>query len=268
MTLFVVFTTFITTGFRDKPWLMVLGGLVAAFGTFLVILYVLKLANITYAWDTLFSRSGYFAKTKIFGTVAEATAQDRGRLFASFGPIVFILPLCMGIIGIWRGLTKKNQIALAMGIWVIAKPTYMSWTFARFIFQCNASNGCSRCMGSHWWPFGTQAVQKIRLESGEGWVFEHLGGYDGARKVAFRNPQFLIISLVLIMLAGQHATYGLDAAIPASNSQENEPRRRAFNVVPTIFRWDEIAGISVLDGGDYEAKNGKRYLGSFWFRIQ
>ena len=62
---------------------MVLGGLVAAFGTFLVILYVLRVANITYAWDTLFSKDTSQKKTKIFGTVAEANAPDRGRLFAS-----------------------------------------------------------------------------------------------------------------------------------------------------------------------------------------
>ena len=261
VTLFVVFTTFITTGFRDKPWLMVLGGLVAAFGTFLVILYLLKLANITYAWDTLFSGSGYFAKTKIFGTVAEANAPDRGRLFASFGPIVFILALCMGIIGIWRGLTKKNQIALAMGIWVIAA-TYMSWTAARFIFNATPAMAVLGAWGvmALWNASGAKDLPGKWRRMG---IRTPKDRYDGARKVAFRNPQFLAISLVLIMLAGQHATYGLDAAIPASNSQENELDEELFNVVPTIFRWDEIAGISVLDGGDYEAKNGKRYLGSF-----
>ena len=65
--------------------------------------------------------------------------------------------------------------------------------------------------------------------------------FDGARKVAWKNPQFLAISLVLIMLIGQHATYGLDAAIPASNSEETELDEELFNVVPTIFRWDEMA---------------------------
>ena len=110
---FVTFTTFITTGYRDKPWLMVLGGLVTAFGVFLIILYIAKITNFSSAWDTLFfTGSGYFSKTKIFGTVAEANAPDRGRLFASFGPIVFILALCMGTIGIWRGLTQKNQSPL------------------------------------------------------------------------------------------------------------------------------------------------------------
>ena len=88
--------------------------------------------------------------------------------------------------------------------------------------------------------------------------------FDGARKVAWRRIlNSLPISLVLIMLIGQHATYGLDAAIPASNSEETELDEELFNVVPTIFRWDEIGGFSLLDGGDYESKNGKRYLGSF-----
>ena len=258
---FVLFTTFITTGYRDKPWLMVLGGLVTAFATFLIILYVAKITNFSSAWDTLFTGSGYFSKTKIFGTVAEANAPDRGRLFASFGPIVFILALCMGAIGIWRGLAQKNQISLAMGVWVITA-TYMSWTAARFIFNATPAMAVLGAWGimALWDASGAKDLPGKWRRMG---IRTPKDRFDGARKVVWKNPQFLAISLVLIMLIGQHATYGLDAAIPASNSEETELDEELFNVVPSILRWDELGGFSLLDGGDYQSKNGKRYLGSF-----
>ena len=83
---------YITTGFRDKPWLLVLGTLAVGAVAFLGALWVLKYFNLSNAWDVLFTGGGYFTKTKIFGTVAEANAPDRGYMFASFGPMCLSLP--------------------------------------------------------------------------------------------------------------------------------------------------------------------------------
>ena len=74
---FAVAISFVTTGFRDKPWLLVLGVLAGAATVFFIVLWLLKQANLSNAWDVLFTGSGYFTKTKIFGTVAEANAPNR-----------------------------------------------------------------------------------------------------------------------------------------------------------------------------------------------
>ena len=99
---FTIAIAFVTTGFRDKPWLLVLGTLGGVAAVFFVLLYVLKTLNLSDAWDVLFTGSGYFTKTKIFGTVAEANAPNRAQLFASFGPITFLLALIMGGGLLWR----------------------------------------------------------------------------------------------------------------------------------------------------------------------
>jgi len=84
ISIFTIAIAFVTTGFRDKPWLLVLGVLGASGGVFFGVLYLLKIADLSNAWDVLFTGGGYFTKTKIFGTVAEANATDRGQLFAQF----------------------------------------------------------------------------------------------------------------------------------------------------------------------------------------
>ena len=77
-----------------------------------------------------------FHENKIFGTIAEASAPSRGMLFASFGPIVFILALAMGLIAIWQGTRHKKEVKLVLGMWVIIA-SYMAWTAGRFVFNAS-----------------------------------------------------------------------------------------------------------------------------------
>ena len=111
-----------------------MGTLFAAATVFFSILFVLKQLELSNAWDVLFTGSGYFTKTKIFGTVAEANAPDRGQLFAQLGPIVLVLALTMGFYALWSTFRNKNQSHLFFGIWIFVA-TYMSWTAARFMFN-------------------------------------------------------------------------------------------------------------------------------------
>ena len=131
---FTIAISFVTTGFRDKPWLLVLGTLAGVATVFFAILFALKTLDYSDAWDVLFTGSGYFSKTKIFGTVAEANAPNRAQLFASFGPITFLLALIMGGGLLWRGLRHRNATALLFGVWVFTA-TFMAWNAARFMFN-------------------------------------------------------------------------------------------------------------------------------------
>ena len=132
--LFTLAIAWITTGFRDKPWLLVLGSLFVGGIVFGSLLYLLQLWDISNAWEVLTTGSGYFTKNKIFGTIAEASAPSRGQLFASFGPIVFVLAIVMGFIALWDGFVKKNQTHLILGMWVLVA-SYMAWSAGRFLFN-------------------------------------------------------------------------------------------------------------------------------------
>ena len=137
---------YITTGFRDKPWLLVLGTLTVGAVVFLGALWVLQYFNLSNAWDVLFTGGGYFTKTKIFGTVAEANAPDRGYMFASFHSIVFVFALVVGLTSLWRTFSKRSQISLVFAVWIFAA-SYMSLDCCPFPLQrntCSCSHGCGR----------------------------------------------------------------------------------------------------------------------------
>ena len=254
--IFTLAIAFVTIGFRDKPWLLVLGVLGVGSAVFFSLLYALKFADISNAWDVLFTGGGYFTKTKIFGTVAEANASDRGQLFAQFGPITFLLSLVMGLLCLISGLRERKHTNLIFGVWILVA-SYMAWTAARFMFNATPAIAILGAWGivSLWkwgnWSGMVRTWKKFGIRSPEDRI-------RGARKALWRTPNFSAIILVMIMLFGQQATYGLDAAIPSTVSAEEELDETIFNLIPDALRF-EIAGFSLLDDSAYD---GNWYLGS------
>ena len=257
---FTIVIMYITTGFRDKPWLLVLGTLATGATIFFAILYVLKLTDVSNAWDVLFTGSGYFTKTKIFGTVAEANAPDRGYIFASFGPVVFVLALVVGLICMWKTFSQRSQISLVFGVWIFAA-SYMSWTAARFLFNATpvvSIMGAAGIVGLWKWS-GWDGLVRTWRRAGIRTPSDRIAG---ARKAVWRTPSFSAVLLVLIMLSGQQLTYGLDSAIPSNSPAEGDIDEEFYYTVPDIMRWDDL-GFSLLDSRDYEAFGGRSYMGSF-----
>ena len=259
ITLFTVAIAWITTGFRDKPWLLVLGSLFTGGVAFGIVLYLLQITDQSNAWEILTTGSGYFTKNKIFGTIAEASAPSRGQLFASFGPIVFVLAIVMGIIALWDGIVKKSQTKLILGMWVIIA-AYMAWSAGRFLFNAAPAMAVMGAWGmvTLWSASGAGNMARSWRRMGIRTPGERI---SNARKAVWKNPQFSAIGLVLIMLIGQHATYGIDAAMPGSSRHEAEMDETIYNIAPDILRWNDF-GFSILDDGVYD-ENSRWYLGSF-----
>ena len=155
--------------------------------------------------------SGYFTKNKIFGTIAEASAPSRGQLFASFGPIVFVLAIVMGIIALWDGIVKKSQTKLVLECGSSSQHTWHgpqedSCSTLHLQWQSWVLGNCNT-----WGASGASNMARSWRRMGIRTPGERI---SNARKAVWRTPQFSAIGLVLIMLIGQHATYGIDAAMP------------------------------------------------------
>jgi asparagine N-glycosylation enzyme membrane subunit Stt3 len=56
----------ISSSYRDRPWLLVLGSTVVLMGSILAVLWTLQSLNIYDGWDVLFTGGFYFSKNKIF----------------------------------------------------------------------------------------------------------------------------------------------------------------------------------------------------------
>ena len=254
---FTLAIAYVTTGFRDKPWLLVLGTLFVAATVFFAILFVLKQLEFSNAWDVLFTGSGYFSKTKIFGTVAEANPPARGQLFAQLGPIVLVLALAMGFYALWSTFRNKNQSHLFFGIWIFTA-TYMSWTAARFMFNATPAVAVLGAWGivALWDKANFRGLVKAWKKFGIRTPADRIAG---ARKAVWRTPSFSAILLIILLVGGQQFTYGLDSAIPGTDDSEDDLDETIYNLIPDALRW-ELAGFSVLDSSAY---SGNKYLGSF-----
>ena len=254
---FTMALTFITTGFRDKPWLLVLGTLIVSGAVFFAILYVLKELEFSNAWDVLLTGSGYFTKTKIFGTVAEANAPQRAQLFASFGPITFVLALVMGVLLLIDGMRKRKQTELVFGVWVFVA-AFMSWNAGRFMFNASPVMAVMGAAGvvALWSKADWKGMQLKWQKFGIRTPADRIAG---ARKAVWRTPSFSAVMIVMLMIFSQQATYGLDSAIPRSSPSERELDEDIYNIMPDIFRF-EMLGFSLLDSSLY---TGNWYLGSF-----
>ena len=115
--IFTLAIAWITTGFRDKPWLLVLGSLFTG-GIVFGVLYLLQLADMSNAWEVLTTGSGYFTRTRYSEQLLKQALQV-SQLFASFGPLLFVIAIVMGFIALWDGVVKKNQTHLILGMWVL-----------------------------------------------------------------------------------------------------------------------------------------------------
>ena len=257
--LFTVAIAWITTGFRDKPWLLVLGSLVTGGALFGLIIYLLQISDISNAWDVLTTGSGYFTKNKIFSTIAEASAPKRGQLFAAFGPIIFVLAIVMGIIALWDGIVKKSQTKLILGMWVLVA-AYMAWSAGRFLFNAAPAMTVMGAWGviTLWKASGAGNMARSWRRMGIRTPAERI---SNARKAVWRAPQFSAIGMVLLMLVSQHATYGIDAAMPNGGQHEADMDETIYNIVPDILRWNDF-GFSILDDTQYD-DDSRWYLGSF-----
>ena len=127
---FLISALMVTT--RDLPWLLVIG-VSAGVAT---IVYLL----LTYVFEELgfllFSGQGYFVRTKLFNTIAEAQPPEFADFVFAFGPVSIWLAI-FGVI--WMAYQLFNQSMwkkdyLFIMIWALVS-IYMAQSAIRFIFN-------------------------------------------------------------------------------------------------------------------------------------
>ena len=127
---FLISALMVTT--RDLPWLLVIGVSVGA----ATIVYLL----LTYVFEDLgfllFSGQGYFVRTKLFNTIAEAQPPEFADFVFAFGPVSIWLAI-FGVI--WMAYQLFNQSIwkkdyLFIMIWALVS-IYMAQSAIRFIFN-------------------------------------------------------------------------------------------------------------------------------------
>ena len=250
----------VTSSFRDRPWLLVLGTGGLLIGGILAILYILQELDYYNGWDILFTGGFYFSKNKIFGTIGEAQAPSRGVLFASYGPVVALIAVGCAFVLMWRGARRERQSHLLLGLWVIIA-TYMAWSAGRFIFNATPAMAVVGGIGLMmlWDGANFTSFVKEWRRSGIGTPRTRFRSTWPATK---RNPAIPTILIVLMMVASQHATYGIDSGIPRGESSATDVDQTIHDIAPDFLR-AELLGLSVLKSEGYNPESEMWYMGTF-----
>ena len=255
----------VSSSMRDKPWLLVVISGSALFGTILSVLFILQAADIYNGWDILFTGGFYFSKNKIFGTIGEAQAPDRGRLFASYGPIVAVIAIGCAFFLLWRGSRKNKSGMTLLGLWAIIA-TYMAWTAGRFIMNATPVMAVVGGIGISmlWGSANFSAFTKVWRNSGIGTPRSRFRSIWPATK---SRPGIPAMIIVLLLVTSQHTTYGIDAGIPGGQAGEEysyDVDEGIYNIAPDIFRQDFFNLFSLLNSRPYDpSSSGLWYMGTF-----
>ncbi|MEE3315766.1 MAG: STT3 domain-containing protein, partial [Candidatus Thermoplasmatota archaeon] len=250
----------VASSFRDKPWLLVLGTGGLLIGGILAILYILQQLEYYNGWDILFTGGFYFSKNKIFGTIGEAQAPSRGVLFASYGPVVALIAVGCAFVLMWRGARRERQSHLLLGLWVVIA-TYMAWSAGRFIFNATPAMAVVGGIGLTmlWEGANFSSFVKEWRRSGIGTPRTRFRSIWPATK---RNPAIAAILVILMMVASQHATYGIDSGIPRGEASASDVDQTIHDIAPDFLR-AEVLGLSVLKSEGYNPESQLWYMGTF-----
>ncbi|MEC8873786.1 MAG: STT3 domain-containing protein, partial [Candidatus Thermoplasmatota archaeon] len=253
----------VASSFRDKPWLLVILSGTALFGTILGALYLLQAADIYNGWDILFTGGFYFSKNKVFSTIAEAQAiQNRGYLFASYGPVVTLIAIGCAFVLLWRGSRQNKSGLTLLGLWAIIA-TYMAWSAGRFLSNASPAMAVLGGIGISmlWGSADFSGFKKVWRNSGIGTPRTRFRSVWSASKARPAVPAVLI---VLLLITSQHTTYGIDSGIPRGDDSAYKIDNDIYNIAPDIFREDFFNLFSIMNSREYNPDaSGMWYMGTF-----
>ena len=252
----ILISGYIVCSARDKPWLMVIGTVSALVVFPLFLLWLQWSLNYSDLGATLFTGGGYFSQNKIFGTIAEAQAPSRGLLFGSFGAFIFVAALCRGFGLTWDGLRHRKLPELVLAVWVLLA-SYMAWNAGRFVYNATPVMAIVGAGALAWlWKVSNwdEMIKQWRRMG----INTPGARFTSGRKTVIKNPGFIAIFMIFIMVFSQHATYGMDAAIPRGSEKASDVDEELYNLIPDFLRWTNL-----VDGTAYEDVQGYWFMNSF-----
>jgi asparagine N-glycosylation enzyme membrane subunit Stt3 len=227
---------------RDLPWLLVVPLIsILVFGGAFVLLKAFP-----DIMRSIMDLQGYFVKTKLYETIAEAQAPDYSRMVFSYGVMTFYMALLASGFAVYRLPAEKwrNDYIITV-IWAIFS-IYMALSATRFMY--NATPVFAIMAG-----WATYALVKM---TGYGEMLRSYQGLKTDRLYAIRKsvkPRHVLTGLFVVgLIIMPNIFYGLDAGIPYEKKGEFD--KKIYDAMPTQLRPTKT---------QYSSASNEWWLGSF-----
>ncbi|MEW5759581.1 MAG: STT3 domain-containing protein [Candidatus Thermoplasmatota archaeon] len=219
----VVLTIFLVPT-RDYPWLVVIPITFGLIGSAIVLLYYLLPTQA----EAVLSFQGYFVRTKLYTTIAEAQPPDFSRLVFSYGIITFYLGLIgTGIMAIKLPKERWRNDYVFTLLWV-GVSIYMSLSAVRFMY--NATPVFAILGGWLTYELIVWLDFKTMLKTYRGMKTEKLRAIKSSVKVKHVVGALFIFGLIIF----PNFWYGLDAGIPFETKKDYD--KMIYRALPDFMR--------------------------------
>jgi len=196
---------------RDLPWLLIL----PIFLLILVVALTFVWFLLPDVWVNVFSGAGYFIRTKLYGTIAEAQPPDFNRLVFAYGMTTFFLAL-IGVVIMMKDMPKgwKND-AIFTTIWALVS-MYMAIAAIRFMY--NATPVFAILSGWITWKVIERLDYKRMIR-----VFRSMkGDFFKAIKYSVKLRHVAGALFMVLLIVGPNLWYSVDAGIPYEDKKQKD----------------------------------------------
>jgi len=240
---------------RDYPWTLALP---AVFGVLAVAVVAVTAVNPALG-EAILSGQGYFVKSKLYSTIAEARAPRFSELALSFGMVTFFLSM-VGLIWAAMKIPKKATAEYIFMVAWLAAAMFMAISAGRFMFNAAPAFAVAAA-----WVL-VMIIDALDFNS----VRRSLTSASGSFLRIFRKSvkiRHVVGALFLVfMIVLPNVWHSFDAGIP----QEVKPSydKEIYNTFPSFMRpsgYDEINGSNwYLGAFGYSLPMPSQYFPAAW----
>ncbi len=231
---------------KKLPWTLVIPSLILG----LIILTLLTMIFFPSIIETVGRQTGYFTRSKVYKTIAEAQAPYFSNLVLSFGIATFFLAL-LGVGWImWKMRKNWNPYFVFFVIWS-AESIYMALSAARFMF--NASPAFA--LASAWVIY--YLIRKADFRSIKKTYRSLRGNKLYAIKKSVKIKHVLVALFLVFMIILPNVWFAVDAGIPSNEKKKYD--REIYTAMPEFLRPDPAI---------FNESSGRTwYLGAFGYSL-
>lgn len=222
-----------------RPWILIIPLLIIVVGAAFEGLVHFSPALL----QRLLSGEGYFIKTRVYDTIAEAAAPQLGAYIGGFGIAQFLLGLTGVAYAVYIYFKEKTEELLFILVFSVVS-IYMSFAAARFNITAAPAYAI----------LGSAMLVFFAKVSHVGEIKKRKPTTSGSPVKAIRGNikwlQALFVILITFLLVVPSATFMVSASVPYGSSAQAQVEKQIGSSIPSIFQTNNTTNfVGGLSGG-------------------
>ncbi len=231
---------------RDYPWTLVIPATFAAGGVGLLIGFTVNPSLLV----AFYSGAGYFVKTKVYQTIAEAQEPGMSELILNYGWFTFYVALGAIAYMIWQ-IPKRNNPAYTMLVMWTAGALFMALAAARFLFNAGPVMALATgyALDLVLTRFGFEEMRRTYRSLSE-------GSWRNAIRKSVKPRHVIVVVLIAVLVFLPNVWFAVDAGIPYE--QKGIYDKQIESLLPSFLQAPGYSSVG---------SSGTFYLGAFGYSL-